>query len=102
MIQLRRAQFKNFRLLRDVEIEFSTDAAKPLTVVRAENDTGKTTLLHALRWCLFGDSALPGGSRAAFRLHPIDWNTADDGPNVLVVVSIEFAAVDEETNSEVI
>ena len=102
MIQLRRAQFKNFRLLRDVEIEFSTDAAKPLTVVRAENDTGKTTLLHALRWCLFGDSALPGGSRAAFRLHPIDWNTANDGPNVLVVVSIEFAAIDEETNSEVI
>jgi len=101
MIQLRRARFQNFRLLRDVEIEFSTDFAKPLTVVRAENDTGKTTLLNALTWGLFGDDHLPG-SRSAFRLHPIDWQADEEGPIVPIKVTIEFAAVDEETNEEIL
>lgn len=101
MIQIRRAQFQNFRLLRDVELEFSTDFEKPLTVVRAENDTGKTTLLNGLTWALFGDAALPG-SRTAFRLHPIDWDAAVNGPTVPIKVTVEFAAVDEETDSEVL
>lgn len=101
MIQIRRARFQNFRLLRDVELEFSTDFAKPLTVVRAENDTGKTTLLNGLTWALFGDSALPG-ARTAFRLHPIDWDATTDGPTVPIKVTVEFAAVDEETDSEVL
>lgn len=101
MIQLRRAKFENFRLLRDVEIEFSTDFERPLTVVRAENDTGKTTLLNGLTWGLFGDDALPG-SRTTFRLHPIDWSASEDGPVVPIKVTIEFAAVDEETNEEVV
>lgn len=101
MIQLRRAHFTNFRLLRDIEIEFSTSFDQPLTVIRAENDTGKTTLLNALGWAMFGDEALPGG-RSAFRLHPIDWNIESDGPVVPIKVVIEFAALDEETDTEVV
>jgi len=101
MIQLRRATFQNFRLLRNIEIEFSTSFDKPLTVIRAENDTGKTTLLNALGWALFGDEELPG-SRSTFRLHPIDWQPAADGPIVPIKVVIEFAAVDEDSATEVL
>lgn len=101
MIQLRRARFENFRLLRNIEIEFSADAQRPLTVVRAENDTGKTTLLNGLSWALFGDKALPG-SRTAFRLHPIDWQADQDGAEVPIKVVVEFAAVDEETGQQVV
>ncbi|MHB8288694.1 MAG: AAA family ATPase [Acidimicrobiales bacterium] len=101
MIQLRRATIENFRLLRDIELEFSTDFDRPLTIVRAENDTGKTTLLNALTWGLFGDDALPG-PRSSFRLHPIDWNAEDDGVTVGIKVTIEFAVVDEETDNEVV
>jgi DNA sulfur modification protein DndD len=101
VIQLRRAKFTNFRLLRDVAIEFSTSFEKPLTVIRAENDTGKTTLLNALGWALFGDDALPA-SRSSYRLHPIDWTSTVDGWTVPVKVFVEFAALDEETDSQVI
>lgn len=101
MIQIRRASFRNFRLLRNVELEFSYDPTKPLTVVRAENDTGKTTLLNALTWALFGDSALPA-ARAEFRMHPIDWDVSVDGPTATTRVTVEFAAVDEETATEVV
>lgn len=99
MIQLRRAHFTNFRLLRDVEIEFSTSFDKPLTMIRAENDTGKTTLLTALEWGLFGDDALPA-KRSSLRLHPIDWSAESDGSVVPIKVVIEFAALDEESGTE--
>ena len=36
------------------EISFSTDPEKNVTLVRAENGVGKTSLLAALNWCLFG------------------------------------------------
>ncbi|HCE3194506.1 AAA family ATPase [Vibrio parahaemolyticus] len=57
-MKLVKATFKNFRLLRDVTIDFSTDAEKKLTVIRAENGTGKTTLMSALIWGLYGSKVI--------------------------------------------
>ena len=69
MIKLIQAEVLNFRQLRDIEISFAREPESPLTVIRAENGTGKTTLLTALTWGLFGDDALPG-RRSKYRLHP--------------------------------
>ena len=87
-MKLLRAEFRNFRLLRDLELTFSTDPAKNLTVIRAANETGKTTILHALQWALYGDAALPGKGDD-FRLHPIDWD-AIDGKRVPISATVEF------------
>lgn len=73
-MKLLRARFENFRLLRDLEIQFSTDPARKLTVIRAENETGKTTILTAMQWAFFGEDALPGDSKS-YRLGPIDWSS---------------------------
>ena len=78
-MKLIRAEFKNFRLLRDLCLDFSTDYTKKLTVIRAENESGKTTILNALQWALYGDDALPGKGRD-YRLHPIDWDESDRIP----------------------
>lgn len=84
-MKLLRARFENFRLLRDLKLEFRTTPEKRLTVIRAANESGKTTILHGLRWALYGDDALPG--RKDFRLHPIDW----DGPTpATITVTIDF------------
>ncbi|NTG16351.1 AAA family ATPase [Agrobacterium rhizogenes] len=80
------ARFENFRLLRDLRIDFSTDEDKNLTVIRAENETGKTTILTALQWAFYGDEILPGDPRT-YRLHPIDWQ--DPVCPVAVEVDIE-------------
>lgn len=53
------AHFKNFRLLKDLSLDFSTDSDKPLTVIRAANETGKTTSETALIWGFYGSKALP-------------------------------------------
>ena len=49
-MKLRRASFKNFRVLRDLEIDFAISDERKLTVIRAENASGKTTMLIALQW----------------------------------------------------
>jgi len=87
-MKFRRARFSNFRLLRDIELDFSVDPKRPLTVIRAENETGKTTILNALQWVLFGEEGLPTGG-TGYRIIPIDWevsvsNTAD------IIAELEF------------
>ena len=87
-MKLLRAEFQNFRMLRDLEFEFSNDSETNLTVIRAANESGKTTILHGLQWALYGDEALPGKGEG-FRLHPIDWN-ASEGKRVPITATVEF------------
>ncbi len=75
-------------MLRDLRLDFSSDSEKRLTVFRAPNETGKTTIVRALRWCLYGDNALPKKG-VNWRMHPIDWDK-DESTNVHISVSIEF------------
>ena len=79
------AHIENFRLLKGIAFEFSTDSDRNLTVIRAANESGKTTLLTALQWGLFGDEALPDRGRN-FRLSPIDISS---GEKTSVTVSVE-------------
>jgi DNA sulfur modification protein DndD len=83
-----RAKFKNFRLLKDLEVEFSVDPERKLTVFRAENESGKTTMLTALQWALYGETALPDKGQN-FRIHPIDWDEAQ-GRRVNIEVEVDF------------
>lgn len=85
-MKLLRAHIENFRLLRDLTIEFATGTTRNVTVIRAANESGKTTLLTALQWGLFGDSALPDAG-TSYRLSPLD--IPGDGV-VAVPVAVEI------------
>lgn len=96
-MKILRARFENFRLLRDLTLDFSIDADRPLTVIRAENESGKTTILTALQWGLYGDGALPGRSVKDFRLHPIDWDV-ENGRSVNISVEIDIQVTDDRNS----
>ena len=54
-------RMKNFRQFKGTtEINFSCDAEKNVTVILGDNTFGKTTLLQAFNWCLYGEANLPG------------------------------------------
>jgi DNA sulfur modification protein DndD len=77
------AKFSNFRLLRDVEIVFSTDEEKKLTVIRADNGTGKTTAMSGLIWGLYGSKLIKE------KLYPLP--LAEDGQKEIEIeVQIDF------------
>ena len=99
MIKLIHTKVRNFRQLRDIMVSFATDSESPMTVIRAENGTGKTTLLHALTWGLFDNEALPG-RRSAYRMHPLDWDPHSEGVICETEVEIRFVTIDDETGME--
>lgn len=87
MLRIRRIEIDNFALFADIVIEPSISLEKPLTVIRGENQTGKTTLLRAIRWGMYGERGLPGDS-AHFSVHPAWWQP--DSTGIKTQVSIEF------------
>lgn len=90
-MRLIRAQFKNFKLLEDVRLEFSVDPQRPLTVIRAENGSGKTSVLWALLWGFYGTLGLPESARG---LRITSAAIPPDTP-VNVQVMVEFEHTDE-------
>lgn len=88
MLRLRRVEINNFVCFDALVIEPSIDNEKPLTVIRAENGSGKTTFLRALRWGMYGDKGLPGNS-GRFSLHPAWWRPNKDGIQTKVMIEFE-------------
>ena len=91
------AEFQNFRLLRDLRLDFSISDNKKLTVIRASNESGKTTILNALQWALYGEDALPNKGRN-YRLFPIDWDDVSEGQAIPISVRVEFEKPASESN----
>ncbi|WP_281222919.1 AAA family ATPase [Photobacterium sanguinicancri] len=91
-MKLIRASFKNFRLLRDITIDFSVDEEKKLTVIRAENGTGKTTLMSALIWGLYGSDVLKD------KLYPLSMvEDAKETTDIETEVRIDFLTEEATT-----
>ena len=57
-MQIKSIQLSNFRRYKDTQqpIIFSTDPEKNVTVILGSNTSGKTTIVQAFLWCLYGDS----------------------------------------------
>lgn len=84
-MKLKSARIRNFKLLRDVLLDFSDDRNRPLTVIRAENGSGKTSTLVALQWALYGKDGLEDPT---MRLSPTTW--PDQSP-CEVSVQLDFS-----------
>lgn len=94
-MRLLRAHVRNFKLLEDVELQFSTERDRPLTVIRAENGSGKTSLLYAFQWAFHGKEGLPDSAKE-LRLTS---STIPSGKPTTVSVSIWFEVEDDHGNT---
>lgn len=58
-MKIKSIHIENFRQYKDFVLDFDIlDKEKNITVIRAANSTGKTTFMQAIKWCLFGESAI--------------------------------------------
>lgn len=55
-MKLQKIELTNFRQFKNEKIEFSQDPNKNITIVLGRNTFGKTTLVRAFLWGLYGDS----------------------------------------------
>jgi DNA sulfur modification protein DndD len=55
MMEIDYLRMKNYRQYCDAKIEFSRSASKKFTVIQGANGAGKTNILNAITWCLFGE-----------------------------------------------
>ena len=92
-MRLDSAHIRNFKLLEDVDLRFSQDSAHPLTVIRAENGSGKTSILLALRWAMWGNQGIPTGM-------PLTSTASPAGEPVAVQVRIDFTERDRYSGTE--
>ena len=94
-MQLDRVIIKNYRQYRDVEVEFAKSHDQNFTIIKGNNGTGKTTMLNALSWCLYGeeihdygdDSAMEICNNKSLKLAEIDSD---------IEVSVELAFIDDD------
>ncbi len=94
-MQLLRAHVRNFKLLEDVKVDFSTEHNRPLTVIRAENGSGKTSLLYAFQWAFHGMAGLPESAQG-LRLTS---KAIPSGKATTVSVTIWFKVADKHGNT---
>lgn len=47
-------EIKNFRQYRDAKITFSSEPTQIFTILRGANGAGKTNIMNAITWCLYG------------------------------------------------
>ena len=58
-------EFNNYRPYKNSVLEFSQDPKKTITIVEGRNAAGKTSIVHGIEWCLYGEEKIDAvvGSR---------------------------------------
>ena len=90
-MKLETISIKNYRQYRDVKIEFDTDPSKNFTIIKGNNGTGKTTLLNAFTWCLYGKEIHSYGQKEGMSLcNNKSVTLADINEDIPLSVTITF------------
>lgn len=94
-MELDRVIIKNYRQYRDVEVEFARDPERNFTIIKGNNGTGKTTMLNALSWCLYGEEIHDYGDDSAMEIcNNKSLKLAENDSDIKV--SVELSFIDED------
>jgi DNA sulfur modification protein DndD len=94
MMELDYLQMKNFRQYRDVKIDFSRSQQEKFTVIEGANGAGKTNILNAITWCLFGTEY---HADSKYQGLPIVSTTAlDESKRGIVGTSVEIQFIGDD------
>lgn len=85
---------KNFRQYQDVKIEFPRSPPKNFTVIIGANGAGKTNLLNAMTWCLFGEELHKDSKYAGLPL--LNTSTLDETKEGVSELSVEFQLIQND------
>ncbi len=90
---------ENFRPYQKLDIKLSTDKSKTITIIEGNNSLGKTTLMNALYWCLYGEEPFflnQGEGKPLVNQKAL--NETQVGESLKAKVQIKFSNLKETTN----
>src|SRR5271157_4243815 len=91
---------KNFRQYLDTRIEFARAPTQNFTIIQGANGSGKTNLMNAITWCLFGEERHIDSKYLGL---PIANTTAlDEGGDGLIEVKVEIEFVQRDGSKMVV
>lgn len=94
---IRYVEIENFRQYRKTRIDLSIDPQKPFTIIRGANGTGKTTIMNAITWCLYGKEAhREDGGKNDDKVFPtININALEEKPIGIINMSVTIMFADK-------
>ena len=88
-MRIKKLTMRNFGPFVDEQsIELDVTPSAPMVVIHGENMRGKSSLQNAIRWCLYGEALVRGGTRKP--THRLISYDALDASNFVTSVTIDF------------
>ena len=91
---------KNFRQYLDARIEFAHDPSKNFTIIQGANGAGKTNLVNAITWCLFGEELHVDSKYKGLPL--LNTTALDESDDELLEVKAEIQFIQSGGNKMVV
>ena len=86
-------EIDNFRQYRRASIKFSQDPNKTFTILRGVNGAGKTNIMNAITWCLYGTEKHLSNDEKDLPI--VNTSALDEKPNGLLTMKVGIVLSDD-------
>jgi len=91
VLKFKEVELQNFRPFQKQKMEFSQDSKKPITIFEGRNSAGKTSIIHAINWCLYEEERIDNTQTAKPRCSSPVLNSLKVGETIETFVQITFS-----------
>jgi DNA sulfur modification protein DndD len=117
-MRIEKIAISNYRQLKSLELQFTKKESSDLHVIIGQNGTGKTSILNAINWCLYGDEPhlLKGSdqlpllntgvtssaiSPTEYTVETSIWAKSDDGNKIIFTRKWKFRACSTDSQPRI-
>ena len=88
ILKFKTIEFTNFRPFKNTILEFSQDSKKTVTVFQGRNSAGKTSIVHGIEWCFYGQEKIDDTTKGRPRCNVNALNALKVGESITTSVKI--------------